>query len=194
MLLETLKRGILAHLIKFRFIITVTICLLFVITTTLIGDDAYSPMDDPEKEEALETLCQLPSDTERHIAWGYVGSYRPSPGSTTKRVAFWWDNIDHFLSNAPDVEIAEFASLFTNPTIVAVLRQLVEGKKSVSDLAKESGIPESEVKEAVEKLMKATLVIRTEDNLIKPHNDAVSFFLNFVSMTIVHIGHVKSDR
>ncbi len=193
MLLETLKRGFLAHLIKFRFTIIVITCLIFAATTTLIGDE-YEALRDPEKTEAFETLCQLPHDAERQIAWGYVGSYQSSLGSTKKRVAFWWDNIDHFLSNAPDVEIAEFASLFTNPTIVAVLRQLVEGKKSVADLAKESGIPENEVKEAVEKLMKATLVIRTENNLIKPHNDAISFFLNFVSMTTVHLGHVKSEK
>jgi hypothetical protein len=37
MFLETLRRGLLAHLIKFRFTITVPICLLFVVTTTLIG-------------------------------------------------------------------------------------------------------------------------------------------------------------
>lgn len=193
MLLETLKRGILVHLIKFRFTIIVITCLLLAATATLIGDE-YGELRDREKNEALETLCQLPHDAERQIAWGYVGSYRPSLGSTKKRIAFWQDNIDHFLSNAPDVEIAEFASLFTNPTIVAVLRQLVEGKKSVADLAKESGIPESEVKEAVEKLRKATLVIRTENNLIEPHNDAISFFLNFVSMTTVHLGHTKSEK
>ena len=193
MLLETLKRGLLAHLIKFRFTIIVITCLLLAATTILIGDE-YEALRDPEKTEALEILCQLPSDTERHIAWGYVGSYRPSPGSMNKRVAFWWDNIDHFLSNAPDTEIVNFVNIFTDTTVIAILRQLVEGQKSVADLAKACGIPESEVKEAVEKLMKATLVIRTEDNLIKPHNDAVSFFLNFVSMTTVHLGHTKSDR
>ena len=193
MLSAALKRGLFAHLIKFRFTIMVITCLLLAATTTLIGDE-YEALRDEEKSEALETLCQLPRNAERQIAWGYVGSYRPSPSSTKKRVAFWWDDIDHFLSNAPDAEIVEFASLFTNPTVIAVLRQLVEGKKSVADLVKGSGLPESEVKEAVETLMKATLVLRTEDNLIKPHNDAVSFFLNFVSMTTVHLGHTKSDR
>ena len=39
--------------------------------------------------------------------------------------------------------------------------------------------------------MEATLVARTEDNRIEPKNDVVSFFLNFVSMTIVHLGHIK---
>ncbi len=193
MLSAALKRGLFAHLIKFRFTIMVITCLLLAATTTLIGDE-YEALRDPEKIEALETLCHLPDNAEGQIAWGYVGAYGTLSTNTRKRVAFWWDNIDHFLSNAPDIEIAEFANLFTNPTVIAVLRQLVEGKKSVEDLTKETGISESEVKEAVETLMKATLVLRTEDNLIKPHNDAVSFFLNFVSMTTVHLGHTKSDR
>jgi len=149
---------------------------------------------DPEKSEALRTLCRLPITTERPISWGYIGGYRTAPGQIRQRMAFWSSSIDNFLSNAPDIEIAEFANLFTNPTVIAVLRQLVEDEKSVADLAQVSGIPESEVKETVETLMKATLVLSTEDNLIKPHNDAVSFFLNFVSMTTVHLGHTKSDR
>ncbi len=149
---------------------------------------------DPEKSEALQTICHLPVDAERQISWGYLGAYGTPPNKTKSRIAFWSTNIDSFLSKAPDADLVNFATLFTNPTIVAVLRQLVEGKKSVPDLAKESGIPESEVEGAVETLMKATLVVRTEDNLITPHNDAISFFLNFVSMTTVHLGHTKSDR
>ena len=149
---------------------------------------------DPEKSEALRTLCRLPITIERPISWGYIGGYRTAPGKIRQRMAFWSSTIDNFLSKAPDTDIVNLASLFTNPTVVAVLRQLVEGKKSVADLAEESGIPESEVQEAVETLMKATLVIRTDNNLIKPHNDAVSFFLNFVSMTTVHLGHIKFDR
>ncbi len=149
---------------------------------------------DPEKSEALQTICHLPVDDERQISWGYLGAYGTPPNKTKSRIAFWSTNIDSFLSKAPDADLVNFATLFTNPTIVAVLRQLVEGKKSVPDLAKESGIPESEVEGAVETLMKATLVVRTEDNLITPHNDAISFFLNFVSMTTVHLGHTKSDR
>ena len=42
--------------------------------------------------------------------------------------------------------------------------------------------------------MDATLVARTEDDLIEPKNDVVSFFLNFVSMTIVHLGHIKPEN
>lgn len=193
MFLENSKRGLLAHRITVCFAVTVTIGLFFVGTNTLIGNEAYGPMD-PQSEEslALNTLSQ-PSG-ERRIAWGYVGAYSVSPAQEKRRIAFWKDNIDNFLSNASDAEIVNFVTLFTNPTVVAVLRQLVEGKKSVTDLAKESGIPESEVQKAVETLMKATLVVRTEDNLITPHNDAISFFLNFVSMTTVYLGHIKSDR
>ena len=146
------------------------------------------------RNEALETLRRVPYDAERPISWGYVGGYRTSPGKMTGRVAFWSDNIDNFLSKAPDADIVNLASLFTNPTIIAVLRQLVEGKRSVSDLANGCGLPEGEVEEAVETLTDATLVVRTDDNLIEPKNDAVSFFLNFVSMTIVHLGHIRPDN
>ena len=146
------------------------------------------------RNEALETLRRVPYDAERPISWGYVGGYRTSPGKMTGRVAFWWDNIDNFLSKAPDADIVSLASLFTNPTIIAVLRQLVEGKRSVLNLAKACNVQESEIEEAVDTLMDATLVARTEDGLIEPKNDVVSFFLNFVSMTIVHLGHIKPEN
>ncbi len=159
---------------------------------------AFHPDDmkflDPEKSVALRTLCRLPDSDERAISWGYVGGYRTAPGKMTARVAFWGDNIDSFLTRAPDTGIVNFASLFTSPTIVAVLRQLVDGKKSVADLAKGCGISEGEIEKVVQTLMEATLVARTEDNLIEPKNDVVSFFLNFVSMTIVHLGHIKSEN
>ena len=159
---------------------------------------AFHPDDmkflDPEKSVALRTLCRLPDSDERAISWGYVGGYRTAPGKMTARVAFWGDNIDSFLTRAPDTEIVNLASLFTNSTIIAVLRQLVDGKRSVADLAKGCGISEGEIEKVVQTLMDATLVARTEDNLIEPKNDVVSFFLNFVSMTIVHLGHIKSEN
>ena len=160
-----------------------------------VESDTFHPDDaqflDPEKSEALRTLGRLSDSDERAISWGYVGGYRTSRSKTTARVAFWADNLDGFLTKAPDTEIVSFASLFTNPTIVSVLRQLLEGKQSIIDLANGCDISESEVEKAVEVLMEATLVARTEDNLIEPKNDVISFFLNFVSMTIVHLGHIK---
>ena len=146
------------------------------------------------RNEALETLRRVPYDAERPISWGYVGGYRTSPGKMSGRVAFWSDTIDDFLSKAPDADIVNLASLFTSPTVIAVLRQLVEGKKSVEDLVEGCDFSENEVEKAVASLMDATLVARTEDNRIEPKNDAVSFFLNFVSMTIVHLGHIKPDN
>ena len=147
-----------------------------------------------QRGDALKTLSTLPEDAENHVAWGYVGVYKTASNAGKSRIAYWSDSIDIFLNKAPNADIVNLASLFTNPTIVAVLRQLVEGNKSVSDLKKESGISEDEIEEAVLTLMDATLVARTEDNLIKPQNDVISFFLNFVSMTIVHLGHIKPEN
>lgn len=194
MFLETLRRGFLAYLIKFRFTITVIICLLFVITTALVGHEPDN-LFGPEKTKALDTLRQLPHNVEKPILWGYVGAYRTSPDNTYKETAFWADeDIDNFLAEASDAQIAEFVSLFAIPTVISVLRELVEGSKSVADLATACDISEREVEKAVELLADVKLVTLTEDALIKPHNDAISFFLNFVSMTIMHLGHIKPNN
>lgn len=141
--------------------------------------------------DALKTLSTLPADAENQVAWGYVGAYKTASNSGKSRIAYWADSIDIFINKAPDADIVNLANLFTNPTIVAVLRQLVEKEKSVADLAKGCDISEDEIEKAVQTLMDATLVARTEDDLIAPKNDVISFFLNFVSMTIVHLGHIK---
>lgn len=194
MFLETLRRGLLAHLIKFRFTITGTTCLLFIFTTVLVGHEPDN-LFGPEKAKALATLRQLPHNAGKPILWGYVGAYRTSPDNTYKETAFWADeNIDNFLAEASDAEIAEFVSLFTIPTVISVLRQLVEGNRSVADLAKACDISEREVEKVVELLMDVKLAARTEDNLIEPHDDAISFFLNFVSMTIMHLEHLKPNN
>lgn len=158
------------------------------------SEDDMSRPPRSQRGDALKTLSTLPEDAENHVAWGYVGAYKPTSNAGKARIAYWSDSIDIFLNKAPDTEIVNFANLFTNPTIVAILRQLVEGEKSIVNLAKGSEISENEIEEAVQTLMDATLVARTEDNLIKPQNDVISFFLNFVSMTIVHLGHIKPEN
>ena len=140
-----------------------------------------------EKREAISTLCRLPHNDERPITWGYGGSYRTRAGKMSKRMSLWTTSIDDFISQAPDVAIANLASFFTNPTIVGVLRQLVEGNRSVADLANGCGVSEGEIEKVVETLIGGNLVARTEDNLIEPQNDAVFYFLNFVGMTRVHL-------
>ena len=140
-----------------------------------------------EKREAMSTLCRLPHNDERPITWGYGGGYRTAAGKMSKRISLWTTSIDDFISQAPDAAIVNLASIFTNPTVVAVLRQLVEGKKSVEDLAQGCDTSEGEIEKAVETLIDARLAECTEDNLIEPKNDAVFYFLNFVGMTRVHL-------
>ena len=152
----------------------------------VIADESDAFLD-AEKREAVSTLCRLPHNAESPIAWSYGGSYRPSTGKTSKRFSLWTTNIDDFISQAPDAAIVNLAKLFTNPTVVAVLRQLVGGKKSVADLADGCSISESEMEETVALLIDAALVKQTEDNCIEPINDAVFYFLNFVGMTRVHL-------
>ena len=140
-----------------------------------------------EKREAMSTLCRLPHNAERPITWGYGGGYRTAAGKISKRISFWSDSIDNFISSTSDAEIANLAGIFANPTVIAIVRQLVEGKRSVEDLANGCGTSEDEIEKAVKTLIDAKLADRTEDNLIEPKNDAVFYFLNFVGMTRVHL-------
>ncbi|MCY4552524.1 MAG: hypothetical protein OXC79_02510, partial [Candidatus Poribacteria bacterium] len=129
----------------------------------------------------------LPHDAKDPITWCYAGAYRAASGQRSSRGSIWTTSTDKFLSRAPDAEIVNLAKYFTNPIVVAVLRQLVGGKKSVADLANGCGISESEMEETVSLLVNAALVKRTEDDLIEPKNDAVFYFLNFVGMVTVYL-------
>lgn len=152
----------------------------------VIADESDAFLD-AEKREAVSTLCRLPHNAESPIAWSYGGSYRTTGGKRSNRFSLWTTSVDNFLSSVPDAAIANLASLFANPIIVAILRQLVEGKKSVEDLAKGCDASVSEIEKAVETLINATLAARGEDNCIEPKHDAVFYFLNFVGMTRVHL-------
>ncbi len=140
-----------------------------------------------DKREALNALLQLRHNAKDPITWCYAGAYRAASGQQSSRGSVWTTSTDKFLSRAPDAEIVKLAKYFTNPTVVAVLRQLVSGKRSVADLANGCGISESEMEETVEMLADAALVKRTDDNLIEPKNDAVFYFLNFVGMVTVYL-------
>ena len=142
---------------------------------------------DSDKKQALDALLQLSHHVKDPITWCYAGAYRAASGQQSSRGSVWTTNVDSFLSNAPDAEIVKLATFFTNPTVVAVLRQLVSGKKSVADLANGCGISESEMEETLEMLADGALVKRTEDDLIEPKNDAVFYFLNFVGMVTVYL-------
>jgi RNA polymerase sigma factor (sigma-70 family) len=152
----------------------------------VIADESDAFLD-TEKKEAISTLCRLPHNAESPIAWSYGGAYRTPSGKRSNRFSLWTDSIDNFLSRTPDAAIANLASIFANLTVVAVLRQLIDEKKSVTDLANGCGISKGEIEKAVKTLIDAKLAACTEDNLIEPKNDAVFYFLNFVGMTRVHL-------
>lgn len=143
--------------------------------------------NDSDKRAALDALLQLSHDAKDPITWCYAGAYRAASGQQSSRGSVWTTSTDKFLSRAPDTEIVKLAKYFTNPTVVAVLRQLVSGKRSVADLANGCGISESEMEETVALLINAALVKRTEDDFIEPKNDAVFYFLNFVGMVTVYL-------
>lgn len=192
MSIKTSTRIRTTRLITFSIAIALTIGLFLVGTNTLVGHEADEELVS-EKNAALKKLCELPDDNRKHISWGYVGAYRTSSSKTNTRIAFWQDDYDRFLSKAPDADIVNLATIFTNQNVVAVVRQLVEGKKTLSELSESTGIAEDEIEKAVQSLIDSKLAARTKDNRIEPKNDVGSFFLNFVSMTTVHLGNIKSN-
>lgn len=151
-----------------------------------IADESDAFLD-AEKKEAISTLCRLPHNAESPITWCYGGRYHTSAGKKSGRFSLWTTSVDNFIARAPDAAIVNLARIFTNPTVVAVLRQLVAGKRSLENLAKECGLSEGEIEKAVQSLIEANLAAHTADNLIEPKNDAVFYFLNFVGMTRVHL-------
>ena len=65
-------------------------------------------------------------------------------------------DIEKGVKTLSDATLVNFASLFTNPAIIAILRELVNGKKSVSDLVEASGMSESDIEKGVKTLSDAT--------------------------------------
>lgn len=193
MFIETLRRWRIDRFITLSFAVMLTLGLIFVLTNTLVGHEADEELVS-QKNAALKKLCELPDDNRKHISWGYVGAYRTSSSGTNSRIAFWQDDYDRFLSKAPDADIVNFAMIFTNQNVVAVVRQLVEGKKTEAELSESTGITEDEIVKAVQLLIDSKLAARTKDNRIEPKNDVGSFFLNFVSMTTVHLGNIKPKK
>ena len=144
-----------------------------------------------KKNDPLAGLLRILDDSDNIIRWGYGGAYRAASGKSLRRGSIWTYDIDVFLSKAPNAEIVNLASFFTNPTVVSVLRQLVKGNRSVKDLADGCGIFKSEMEKSVEALIKGNLAIRTDDDLIEPKNDAIFYYLNFVGMTKVYLSPEK---
>ena len=120
-------------------------------------DEFDVPHPRSQRGDALKTLSTLPEDADNQINWGYVGGYKTASNSGKSRIAYWSDSLDIFLNKAPDADIANLANIFTDPTIVAVLRQLVEGEKSVTDLANGSDISETDIEKAVTMLTDSKL-------------------------------------
>ncbi|MCY4401101.1 MAG: sigma-70 family RNA polymerase sigma factor [Candidatus Poribacteria bacterium] len=142
---------------------------------------------DSHKRKIINTLFQLHHGAKDPITWCSAGAYHTASGQKSSRGSIWTTSIDEFLSKAPDTAIANLANIFTDTTVVAILRQLVEEKRSVEELAKGCDTSESEIEKAVKTLIEAKLASRTKDNFIVPENDAVFYFLNFVGMTRVHL-------
>jgi transposase/DNA-binding HxlR family transcriptional regulator len=147
-----------------------------------------------ERKAAFDIICRLPSDAENPITWGFAGAYRYGNRGKKGRVSFWSSSIDEYINAVTDSEVSDFASMFTNRIAINVLKQLIEGQKSVAELAKVCGITDGKMNQTLEPLIAANLVHRKEGDVIKAEYDALAYILTLVNITRLYAEHLKSEK
>ena len=148
------------------------------------------------RSAAGQTLTKLPTDEENPVIWGLAGAYRLGTEVNQRRLSFWsFDDIDKYLNCAQDADIARFASLFTDPAAVGVIRQLVKGPQQVDDLATLCAIDREALDGVLKDLIEAGLVQCAKDGQIKPVKDSVPFLMTLIGLTVlyrVQIGELET--
>ena len=142
---------------------------------------------DQARSAAGRTIIKLPTDQENPVIWGLAGAYRLGAKVNKRRLSFWsFDDIDEYLDCAQDADIARFASLFTDPAAVGVIRQLVKGPQQVDDLATLCAIDREALDGVLEGLTEAGLVQRAKDGRIEPVKDSVPFLMTLIGLTVLY--------
>ena len=142
---------------------------------------------DQARSAAGRTITKLPTDQENPVIWGLAGAYRLGAKVNQRRLSFWsFDDIDEYLDCAQDADIARFASLFTDPAAVGVIRQLVKGPQQVADLATLCAIDREALDGVLEGLMEAGLVERAKDGRIEPVKSSVTFLMTLIGLTVLY--------
>ena len=142
---------------------------------------------DQARSSAGRTITKLPTDQENPVIWGLAGAYRLGAKVNQRRLSFWsFDDIDEYLDCAQDADIARFASLFTDPAAVGVIRWLVKGPQQVDDLATLCAIDRESLDGILEGLIEAGLVQHAKDGRIEPVKDSVSFLMTLIGLTVLY--------
>ena len=142
---------------------------------------------DHTRSAAGQTLTKLPTDQENPVIWGLAGAYRLGTEVNQRRLSFWsFDDIDKYLNCAQDADIARFASLFTDPAAVGVIRQLVKRPQQVADLATLCSIDREALDGVLEGLIEAGLVQCAKDGRIEPVKDSVPFLMTLIGLTVLY--------
>lgn len=142
---------------------------------------------DQARSSAGRTITKLPPDQENPVIWGLAGAYRLGAKVNQRRLSFWsFDDIDEYLDCAQDADIARFASLFTDPAAVGVIRQLVKGPQQVANLVTLCATDREALDGVLEGLIEAGLVQRAKDGRIEPVKDSVPFLMTLIGLTVLY--------
>lgn len=147
-----------------------------------------------ELRAAAERICRLPVSQQKDpLVWGIAGAFNVYNGErstqTSRRISFNTTDIDEYLSKVSDTEIADFASLFTNPITITILKALMRGKLSVEDLAKKCDLSIDQLNEALAPVIESRLVAREDDIITtKGCADSITNLLTLINLTCGYHG------
>ena len=144
-----------------------------------------------EKMAAASVITRLPSDDDNPITWGIVGAYRLGVGRRSGRVAIWSKSMDDFLDLAQDDDIANVGSLFSDSITATILKQLVKGKRTVAQLAKQAGEPKAATEQALARMEQEGLVTRDSRGRVEPHTDAITILLTLINLSDMYQLNMK---
>ena len=144
---------------------------------------------------ASETITRLPNDAEDPISWGVVGAYRLADGHRSARTSIQSNtDIDGYLDLVPDAEIARMAALLSDPTAVAILKQLVKGDCPLAELTERCQLSSEEIQSALDALTAADLVARKEDDLLTNKDQATAIILTLVPLISEYLKQLNPEK
>lgn len=144
-----------------------------------------------ERSAAAEKICRLPVGEDEPISWGIVGAFRKGKGTgISRRISIYTTDLENYLQKVTNDEIATFASLFTNPMTIAILKAVVrDDKPTIEDVASRCNTTVDKIEEALPDMIEKRLIMRDGDQLrTKDCADPITGILTLMNLTSNYYG------
>lgn len=139
-----------------------------------------------ERSAAAEKICRLPVGENEPISWGIIGAFRKGKGTgISRRISIYTTDLDNYLQRVTNDEIAAFASHFTNPMTIAILKAVVrDDKPTIEEVASRCNTTVDKIEEALPDMIEKRLITRENDKLhAKDCADPITGLLTLMNLT-----------